>query len=60
MRMKKLLDENNRVWDDAMVEKHNDDMLDLLEREINQHMDGVMIFINEDKNDNRSGNTSNA
>ncbi|MDY3302936.1 MAG: DUF1524 domain-containing protein [Clostridia bacterium] len=38
MRMKKLLDENNRVWDDAMVEKHNAEMLNLLKLEINQHM----------------------
>lgn len=33
MRMKKLLDANNRVWDDKMVTNHNKDMLALLESE---------------------------
>ena len=34
MRMKKLLDENNRVWDDAMVARHNSEMLTMLKSEI--------------------------
>lgn len=34
MRMKKLLDANNRVWDDSMVAKHNTEMLALLKSEI--------------------------
>ena len=33
MRMKKLLDANNRVWDDIMVANHNEEMLKLLEVE---------------------------
>ena len=31
--MKKLLDANNRVWDDNMVAKHNAEMLALLKAE---------------------------
>ena len=34
MRMKKLLDANNRVWDDNMVAKHNAEMLALLKAEM--------------------------
>lgn len=34
MRMKKLLDENNRVWDDALVAKHNSEMMTLINDEI--------------------------
>ena len=33
MRMKKLLDANNRIWDDNMVAKHNAEMLALLKAE---------------------------
>ena len=33
MRMKKLLDTNNRVWDDNMVATHNAEMLALLKAE---------------------------
>lgn len=34
MRMKKMLDDNNRVWNDDMVAKHNTEMLTLLKNEI--------------------------
>lgn len=34
MKMKQLLDENNRVWDDGMVAKHNTEMLAILKSEI--------------------------
>lgn len=34
MRMKKLLDQNDRVWNDEIVEKHNREMLDLLKEEL--------------------------
>ncbi len=33
MRMKKLLDTNNRVWDDNMAATHNAEMLALLKAE---------------------------
>lgn len=36
MRMKKLLDANNRVWDDALVAKHNMDMLTILNDEVKE------------------------
>lgn len=34
MRMKKLLDGNNRIWDDDMVAKHNSEMFAMLKSEI--------------------------
>lgn len=37
MRMKKLLDRNQRVWNDKLVDRHNKDMIELLENEIMQH-----------------------
>lgn len=37
MRMKKLLDANNRIWDDNMVAKHNADMIIVLTGEIKKN-----------------------
>jgi hypothetical protein len=37
MKMKELLLENNRVWNPAMVEKHNTEMMQILENEIASH-----------------------
>ena len=37
MRMKKLLDANNRIWDDNMVAKHNADMIIVLTEEIKKN-----------------------
>jgi uncharacterized protein with ParB-like and HNH nuclease domain len=37
MKMKELLLENNRVWNPAMVEKHNTEMMQILEDEIASH-----------------------
>ena len=38
MKMKKLLDANNRVWDDDMVEKNNAEMITILQEEIASHI----------------------
>ena len=37
MRMKKLLDENDRVWDDKLVVIHNEEMINMLSEEIKAH-----------------------
>lgn len=37
MRMKKLLDENNRVWNNETVEKHGEEMISIMENEIESH-----------------------
>ena len=36
--MKKLLDANNRIWDDDMVEKNNAEMITILQEEIASHI----------------------
>lgn len=41
MKMKELLDKNDRVWNDALVAQHNKEMLDLLRKEIDSH--GVSV-----------------
>ena len=41
MEMKKLLVENQRVWDDAMVARHNSEMNGLLQSEINSKKEAV-------------------
>ena len=38
MKMNKLLDANNRVWDDDMVEKNNAEMITILQEEIASHI----------------------
>lgn len=37
VRMKNLLYENNRVWDDEMIEKHNAEMLELLKADLKRN-----------------------
>lgn len=44
MIMSKLLQDNNREWDDDLVLKHNKEMLELLKKEINKHIEENITF----------------
>lgn len=39
-----LLQDNNREWDDDLVLKHNKEMLELLKKEINKHIEENITF----------------
>ena len=44
MIMSELLQDNNREWDDDLVLKHNKEMLELLKKEINKHIEENSTF----------------
>lgn len=39
MRMRKLMQENNGIWDEKLTKKHNDEMIAILAKEIKTHVD---------------------